>query len=131
MGTKKTRSMKKPKGGNGNSDSDPRDAVAKTGPGLNERTASLILKRVEGCNGKVPYFRVDICASVLGAQYPEVSSVFDALVAKGAIEKARRGSYAPTPRCEAVCMAYINEQVAARTAAQQGGKSGMYVRRHH
>ena len=132
--TKLSRTRKKPKGhGKGKSDSDPRDAVAKTGPGLGERTASLILKRVEASNGKMPYFRVDICASVLGAQYPDVDAAFGTMLGIGAIEKARRGSYAPTPKCEAVCAAYINEQVRAREAALHGGNGGngdRYRRRH-
>ncbi len=131
MGTKRSRAMKKPKGGNGKSDSDPRDAVAKTGPGLGERTANLILKRVGASNGKMPYFRVDICASVLGAQYPEVDAAFGTMLGIGAIEKARRGSYAPTPKCEAVCAAYIAEQTRAREAAQQGGNNGDRYRRRH
>jgi hypothetical protein len=115
--TKLSRTRKKPKG-NGKPNSDPRDDVAKTGPGLTERTVRLCAKRADSCNGKTPYFRVEICASILRAPYPDVSGAFQEMVSIGAIEKANGGAYAPTPDFERACAAYLVQKEEARQAAQ-------------
>ena len=127
-----SRTRKKPKGfGKKPVSEDPRDAQAKTGPGITERTAGLFMKRVGSSNGKTPYFRVEICASVLGAPQPDVYSAFATMVALGAIQKANGGAYAPTPKCHDLCVAYVTQQEAKRKATQQGGNYGRTRRRHH
>ncbi len=121
MGTKKSRARKKPKGnGKDKDNSDPRDDIAKQGPGLTERTVRLCAKRADSCNGKTPYFRVEICASILRAPYHGVSGAFQEMVSLGAIEKANGGAYTPTSGFQRVCAAYLVQKEAARQATQQG-----------